>query len=45
MTGRIDIWMKMAMTHQPDMTSIGYGLDRTDGPIRREWRVQLRYGL
>lgn len=42
---RMDVWFKYSLTHQPDRDGLGYGLDYTKGPVRQEWRIQVRCRL
>jgi hypothetical protein len=42
-TSRIDGWVRLALTRYDDRESTGYGTERSEGPLRTELKVQLRY--
>lgn len=39
----IDIWFRIAQTFYANQTSIGSGLDKTNGPSRSDVRIQARF--
>ena len=45
LTKTIDVWLRWAVTNYTDRDQVGYGLERTDGPRRDEWKIQVRVKL
>lgn len=38
-----DVWARVTFTRYDDRDYIGYGLERSEGPLRSEVKVQMRY--
>lgn len=42
---KLDIWMRYAITRYDGQTTVGSGLDQTQGPVRSDFKLQFRWSI